>query len=98
MAPAKKIEKPRPTLVSLGPVMNDDILKTLVDTRTESSQSFYRRPSDLLPAENLPVQKVEAFVSGDVVSLPENETVSSALRQSLAGSKSSPDFDWDAGS
>ena len=74
--------------------MDDDILRTLVDTRTESSQSFYRRPSDFSPAENLPNQKVETFVSGDVVSLPEGERVSSGLRQSLDGPKDSPEFDW----
>ena len=90
----RKAEKPRPYLVSLGPVMDDAIFKTLVDSRPELTQSFYRRSSDFSAAADLPPQTVQKHVSGEVVSVPFGKKFAQSLREIVGGVKTSPDFEW----
>jgi len=89
----RKTEKPRPYLVSLGPVMDDDILKTLVNTKSELSQSFYRRSSDLAAAAELPLDTGGRHSAGDVVSVPFGKKFLETLKGIVDGVKASPDFD-----
>lgn len=90
----RKIDKPVPALVSLGPVMDDAIFKTLVDSRPELTQSFYRRSSDFSAAADLPPQTVQKHVSGEVVSVPFGKKFAQSLREIVGGVKTSPDFEW----
>lgn len=94
VSPPKKAEKPRPYLVSLGPVMDDAIFKTLVESRPELSQSFYRRPSDFLAAAELPIETIPRQMKGDVVSVPFGKKFIASLREVVGGVKAAPDFEW----
>ena len=89
----KKTERPRPELVSLGPVIDDAMFKTLVDTKPELSQSFYRRPSDLAAAAELPAQSAGRHVAGEVVSVPFGKKFLETLKSLVGGIKTAPDFD-----
>ena len=89
-----KPERPRPLMVSLGPVMNDTIFKTLVETRPELSQSFYRRASDFSAVTEPPAQTTERHAAGDVVSVPFGKKFVDSLREIVGGIKSAPDFEW----
>ena len=89
----KKPERPRPYLVSLGPVMGDTIFKTLVETKPELSQSFYRRPSDLAAATELPAAPPERHAAGDVVSVPFGRKFLETIKGLVGGTKPVPDFD-----
>ena len=97
VSPPKYKDKPRPHLVSLGPVMDDAIFKTLVETRPELTQSFYRRPSDFIAAAELPAEAVPYHVTGNVVSVPFGKKFMASLKEIVGGIKSSPDFWADAG-
>ena len=90
----RKMEKPRPYLVSLGPVMDDAIFKTIVESRPELSQSFYRRPSDFAAATDLPAETVGRHEVGDVVSVPFSKRFFDSLKEIVGGVKASPDFEW----
>lgn len=88
-----KIEKTRPDLVSWGPVMDDAIFKTLIESKPEMSQSFYRRPSDLAAAADLPVETSPRHEAGEVVSVPMGKKFLESLRGFVGGVKQTPDFE-----
>lgn len=88
----RKVERPRPELVSLGPVVDDTIFKTLVDSRAQYTQSFYRRPADLAAAAELAPEPVTRTETGDVVSVPLGRKFLERLRYLVGGSKPEPDF------
>jgi TonB family protein len=86
-----KAKKPGETrVVSLGPVLDDSIFRTLIETRPEFSKAFYRELSDFETATELPAQSVERHESGDVTSLPVGENFTRSLRALLGGDKSLP--------
>ena len=89
----RKAERPRFELVSLGPVMDDAMFNTLVETRPELSESFYRRPSDLAVAAELPAQTAGRHVAGEVVSVPFGKKFLETLKSLVGGVKAAPDFD-----
>jgi len=93
----RKMEHPRPYLVSLGPVIDDAIFKTLVESRPEISESFYRRPSDFSAAADLPVETIPRQATGDVVSVPFGKKFMESLKGIVGGIKASPDFPWAEG-
>ncbi len=93
VSPPAKAEKPRPELVSLGAVIDDAMFKTLVESKPEISQSFYRRPSDLAAAAELPVETAERHAPGDVVSVPFGKKFLATLKNLVAGAKPSQAFD-----
>ncbi len=94
VSPPRKQEKNRPKMVSLGPVLNDRIFKTLVETKPQFSQTFYRQPSDLLKPMEVPTRTIERHAPGDVVSLPEGKNFFNSLKALIGGSKSSPDYEF----
>ena len=94
VSPPRKLEKNRPKMVSLGPVLNDRIFKTLVENKPQFSQTFYRQPSDLLKSMEVPTKTVERHAPGDVVSLPEGKNFFSSLKDVISGNKSSPDYEF----
>ena len=93
----KKTEKPRPYLVSLGPVMDDAIFKTLVEAKPEFSKSFYRRPTDFSAAVDLPALPASRYEAGSVVSVPFGRKFVNSLKEIVGGIKTSPDFEWTQG-
>ena len=97
VATPRKTERPRPYLVSLGPVMDDAIFKTLVETRPELSQSFYRRPADFSTAVDLPAPPAPHYEAGSVVSVPFGRKFINSLKGIVSGIKASPDFEWTQG-
>ena len=92
VTPAKTKKPVRTELVSLGPVLNDAIFKTLIETRPEVSQAYYRPLSDFESATELPVQKAERHESGNVTSLPMGENFVRSLRYLIGGEKVSPEL------
>lgn len=87
--PVKRSVNPR--ILSLGPVLDDAILRTLVQSRPEVSKAFYRELSDFQAATELPIQTVERRESGDVTSLPFGEETMRSLRRLMSGDKTSPE-------
>jgi TonB family protein len=93
VTPPKKQPRALPKVMALGPVLNDAIFKTLVETRPEISKAFYRQPADILQATDVPAQSVERYAPGDVVSVPLGRKFSGALRELVGGSKAAPDIE-----
>ena len=82
---------PRTAIVSLGPVLDDALIKTLVESRPEYSKALYRELSEFETATELPVQTVERRESGDITSLPFGEKAAVRLRELLSGDKAPQD-------
>ena len=93
VTPPKKSLKTQPVIVSLGPVLNDAIFKTLVESRPEISKAFYRPPADFSTATEIPIQTIERYSPGDVVSIPLGKKFMNTLKDILEGSKISHDAD-----
>ncbi len=96
--PPKKIPGIQPKIVSLGPVLDDAIFKTLVESRHEISKAFYRQPADFSSATEVPMQTIERYSSGDVVSVPLGKKFMNTLKDLVGGGKVSPDAglpQWD---
>ena len=85
-------KKPSHTkFVSIGPVLDDDIFQTLVESRPEYSRAFYRELSDFDSATDLPTPTIGRHESGDVTSLPLGADPAKSLRRLMSGRKASPD-------
>jgi len=89
----KKMAKSRPVILSLGPVLDDSIFKTLAATKPQLSETFYRHLSDFAAPAEIEVKTVERHSPGDVVSVPFGRRVGSFLRELISGEKSSPDYE-----
>lgn len=84
-------ERQSPTkLVSLGPVLDDMLIKTLVESRPEYSKAFYRELSDFEVATEVPAQTIERRESGEVTSLPLGGMAERRLRRLMSGDKAFP--------
>ena len=92
--PAKGHFKPRPGIVSLGPVLDDAIFRTLAATKPQLSQTFYRRLTDFSPPVELKPQTIERRSPGDVVSVPFGRKFSSPVRDLMSGDKASPEYEF----
>lgn len=92
VSPDKKLFKARPHIVSLGPVLDDSILRTLVETRPEISQTLYRRLSDFSAPTEIAPKTVERYSAGDVVSLPAANQLS-VMREAMGGQKNAPVYE-----
>jgi len=84
--------QPRPKIVSLGPVLDDAIFRTLTQNKPQLSETFYRRISDFSSPLDLQVKTMERFSSGEVVGLPASKKFLSSLRGLVGGAKTSPDY------
>ncbi len=82
-------QKPQmqPQIVSLGPVLDDAIFKTLLESRPEISKAFYRQPGDFSTATDLPDPSSERYASGDVVSVSFGRKFFSTIKDLVGGSK-----------
>ena len=76
-------------VVSLGAMLDDEIFKTLVESRPESTRASYRELSEFRPATELPPPAVQRQVPGDVTSLPGGEKLTGSLRSVISGVKAS---------
>lgn len=92
--PQSRFEKARPKVVSLGPVIDDTFFRSLVQTKPQISETFYRHLSDFSAPLEPPAQAVERRSPGDVVSVPLSKRVGSLMRSILGGEKTVPDEDF----
>ncbi len=94
VGPSKNIShKARTRSVSLGAVLDDTIFRTLVESRPQVSEAFYRHMSDFRPAPAEPeVPTSPRHAPGDVVSVPFGKKYADALKEIVSGDKPSPDF------
>ncbi|MBI2095001.1 MAG: hypothetical protein HYT89_02405 [Candidatus Omnitrophica bacterium] len=90
VSPEKMRQHPRPRIVSLGPVLDDTLLRTLVETRPQPSEAFYRHMTDFTPVTGAPPKTVGRAAPADVISLPYEKKLSAFLRNALSGEKASP--------
>ncbi len=90
--PDKHRFRSKPVIVSLGPVLDDRIFRTLVDTRPQASQTFYRRLSDFSSPAEVEVKTLPRTSPGEIVSLPFGKKMSNSMRTLIGGDKLSPDF------
>lgn len=91
---AKKPSHLRPKIVSLGPVLDDTLFRTLVENKTELSETFYRRLSDFSKPVELEVKTMERHAAGEVVSLPFGKRVLDSIRSLAGGTKASPETEF----
>jgi len=83
---------------SLGAVLDDTIFRTLVESRPQVTEAFYRHMSDLAPAPPEPeIPLMDRHSSGDVVSVPFGKKFIMTLKEFIDGEKPSPDFGLGAG-
>jgi len=94
VGPARRGEKIKPKIVSLGPVLDDAIFKTLVETKPQLSETFYRHLSDFSAPMELQVKTIERRSPGEVVSVPYGKRFLNAMRDLLSGSKASPEYEF----
>ena len=87
VAPPRKNPVMQPTVVALGPVLDDAIFKTLIETRPEISKAFYRPPADFTTATEVPPQTIERYIPGDVVSVPTGKKFYDSLKDRVGGTK-----------
>lgn len=92
VSPTSQQTKTRPVIVSIGPVLSDELLRTLVDTRVQKTETFYRPLSEFSSATDIPRAEVQKYSSGDVVSLPFGEKFFNALKDIVGGKKATPDY------
>ena len=92
--PNKMLVKPRPRIVSLGSVLNDKMFRTLVETKPEYSQTFYRRLSDFSSPVEIQTKTIERYSRGSVVSLPLGRKTLRAVQGLIGGTKSSPEHEF----
>ena len=85
--PHKRRLKQQPVVVSLGPVLDDTIFRTLVEARPQVSQAFYRRLSDFSGPVELEVKTLARPSPGEVVGLPFGKRVWESVRGVASGSK-----------
>jgi len=78
-------------VVSLGPVIDDTIFRTLVENKPQLSETFYRHLSDFTVPMEVEVQSIERHSPGDVVSVPMGRKVSNHLKDLVGGEKPTPD-------
>ena len=90
VAPSRSFVQARPKVVALGPLLEGTIFKTLVDTKPQTSETFYRRLSDFSSVLEPPVQMAQRHEPGEVVSLPFGGKMDRALRHILGGDKLTP--------
>ena len=82
-----------PKIVSLGPVLDDAIFKTLVESRPEISKAFYRPPANFSSATEVPAETVERYAPGEVVSVPFGKKFFTSLKDAVNGDKAVPEDD-----
>lgn len=90
--PAAMLARQKPRVVSLGPVLDDTIFRTLAENKPKYTETFYRRLSDFSFATDLKVETLSRFSSGEVVSVPLSKRALDAMREALGGVKGIPDF------
>ncbi|MBI3252054.1 MAG: hypothetical protein HYZ52_01885 [Candidatus Omnitrophica bacterium] len=98
VTPKKKLFKTRPRIVSLGPVLDDTIFRTLVETKPQLSRAFYRDASDFSQVIEPKAQTIERHAPGEVVSVPFSRKFFTSLRDWVGGSKAFPELDLWPGS
>lgn len=92
VTPATRLKPVRTAMVSLGPVLDDALIKTLIESRPEYSRAFYRELSEFESAVEVPRQSLERREDGDVTSLPFGAKATEDLHRALSGAKGSADF------
>ena len=94
VGPSEWARRTKTRSVALGPVLDDEIFKTLVENRPQVSEAFYRHMSDFEPpmpsAPEAPA--IERHAPGDVVSVPFGKKFIARLKEFMDGDKPSPDF------
>ena len=90
----KHRQNAKPKIVSLGPVLDDSIFRTLVETRPQLSETFYRGLSDLSSAVEPEVRTMERHSPGDVVSVSFGKRFLDSMRVLVGGDKTSPDYEF----
>ena len=94
VTPSRSFVKAKPNVVALGPVLDDTIFKTLVQTRPQASEAFYRRLSDFSSAIEPPIKTEPRAEPGQVVSLPFGTKMNQAIHQLLGGDKLVPNVEF----
>ncbi|OGW80967.1 MAG: hypothetical protein A3C47_05870 [Omnitrophica bacterium RIFCSPHIGHO2_02_FULL_51_18] len=90
----KKPTRAKPQIVSLGPVLDDSLFRTLLETKPELSEAFYRRLSDFSKPIDLEVKTMSRHSPGEVVSLPFGKRVLNSIKSLVGGTKSSLDTEF----
>jgi len=91
VTPANTKKPSRTKFVSIGPVLDDAIFQTLIESRPEYSKAFYRELSDIDAATQLPAPAIGRQESGEVTSLPLGANAVQSLHALMSGQKSSPE-------
>lgn len=93
VTPSRSFVKAKPKVIALGPILDDTIFKTLVDTKVQPSEAFYRRLSDYSSLIEPSVETAPRHESGEVLSLPLGKRVNRIVREWLGGDKLTPSYE-----
>lgn len=88
----KKPRNAHPTIVALGPVLDDTIFRTLAENKPEYSETFYRRLSDYSAHTELEPAVLTKYSAGEVVSVSLGKRAWESIKNLIGGDKSFPDF------
>ena len=90
VAPLRKNPVSQPSVVSLGPVLDDAIFRTLVESRPEISKAFYKPPADFSAATEVPPQTLERYTPVEAVNVPSGKKFFDSLKDRVGGTKTVP--------
>lgn len=96
VSPDRQLLKSRPQIVSLGQVLDDSMLRTLVESRPEISETLYRRLSDFSSPTEIAPKTVERYSPGDVVSVSDGKKLLSFMRGVMGGEKTTPEYEFNS--
>ncbi len=94
VSPEKERKKAPPRIVSLGAVLDDDIFRTLVETKPQLSEAFYRDVTDFTRPLEPPPKKIERMEPGTAVSVPLGKRFLESVKVLVDGDKASPDYEF----
>ncbi len=92
VSPQKLHIRKYPAIVSIGPVLDDTIFRTLSAAKPQLPETFYRSASDLFsPAVDVEVKRIERFEPGQVVSTSSGTRLWDELKSLVKEEKNSPE-------
>ena len=94
--PEKKLAKPRAKIIFLGPVLDDKIFHTLVESKPELSKTLSHRLLEFSAPVDIKTKTIERYNPGPAVNLPLEEKTRNSVRGMVGGAKASPEHEFNS--
>ena len=86
----KRPVKPRSRIVFLGPVLDEKIFRTLVESKPELSKALPRKFSEFSEPVDTQIKTAERYNRGSVLNLPLEKRSLEAVNGLIGGTKTAP--------